>query len=95
VPEVAAVVNDVTMRGGQGSITWGYRTAADIVSWRVSRKAGKWKLVARPKRIDSYQVTQTPLLFVAPRMGGFWTWPIEKLTVGAESLVAELGPPEQ
>jgi hypothetical protein len=91
----------LTMRGPNGSINWGYRSAATVTGWKVTKvkdeKTGKvaWTLRATlgPK-VDRFQLRQRPLLFTAPRKGGFWCWPLKELTVGETTVTANLGPPE-
>lgn len=86
----------LTMRGGSASILWGCRTAVALRSWAIKKNPkGQWSLTATVERVDAFQARQRPLLFTAPRKGGFWMWPIVSLTVGPSQLVAELGPPEQ
>jgi hypothetical protein len=54
-----------------------------------------WTLTATIARVDAFMARQRPLLFSAPRAGGFWIWPIEEITIGTTTLTARLGPPEQ
>lgn len=86
--------NAFRLRGSRAEILWGYRTAATISSWSISRKKDVWTLTAKAEHVDEYQARQRPLMFTAPRPGGFWSWPIESLHVGPSQLVAELGQPE-
>lgn len=44
--------------------------------------------------VDRYQLRQRPLLFTAPRKGGYMCWPVESLTIGEKTILASLGPPE-
>jgi hypothetical protein len=89
----------LVLRGRSASILWGHRPAATVSSWRVWKqrtKAGQvWRLSATVDRASAFDLRQSPLLFAAPRQGGFFLWPL----VGAprleqKSLSAELGPPE-
>lgn len=86
----------LTLRGTTASIVWGYRTAVELRSWDAKKNQdGTWTLRGRLARVDSFQSKQKPLLFTAPRGDrGFWTWPVQTLTLGPQSLVATLGPPE-
>lgn len=91
---------DVRLRGGgqagpPAGLLWGYRTAATLRAWTIAKIDGQWTLKASIESIDPFQARQTPLLFTAPRTGGMWAWPVIDLQVGAHSLVAKLGPPEQ
>lgn len=90
------------VRGPQASILWGYRTAATLSGWTVSKrrdeKSGKWLWSLSAKlgaQTDRFQLRQRPLLFTAPRRGGFWVWPVLAVTVGETTISAQLGPPEQ
>lgn len=87
---------NLTLRGVAGSLVWGYRTAAELRSWRIGKAAdGKWTLTGTFARVDRFQVRQRPLLFTAPREHGLWAWPIETLQVSDAGLTATLGPPER
>jgi hypothetical protein len=95
------VFRSLAFRGRGGSLTWGYRTAADLTSWAVNLETtaaggdGVWKLTATLGRVDKFQIRQRPLLFTAPRIGGRWCWPVLDLQVGESAILAKLGPPEQ
>jgi len=85
----------VTLKGGDGAIVWGYRTAATITSWTCGRsQQGTWTLRATVQRADPFLLKQRPLMFTAPRVGGRFAWPVVAVTVAALSLSAQLGPPE-
>lgn len=91
----------LTMRGQQASIAWGYRQAATLGTWTVRKDVDEktqravWTLTARlGTQVDRFQLRQRPLLFSAPRKGGFWVWPVRTLHVGETTLLADLGPPE-
>lgn len=84
------------IHGGSASILWGYRTAAVLKRWHISKnKEGRWVLRATVDRLDAFQARQKPLLFTAPRAKGMWAWPIESITVNANAVMAQLGLPEQ
>jgi len=93
---------DLTLRGPTGSIAWASRPIATVTGWRVRRKVDAehktftWHLEARlVLPIDGFQLRQRPLLFTAPRRGGFWCFPVKALAVVAEHiLTADLDPPE-
>ena len=90
--------NSLTVHGGAGSVLWGYRVAVELKSWKITRvkdDGGRWILSGTVGRVDKYQARQTPLLFTAPRPGGFWAWPIKTLALGETNLRASLGPPER
>lgn len=86
------------IHGGEATLLWGHQPAVVIKNWRIVRSVRtrqEWRLLATVVRVDAFQARQTPLVFVAPRAGGFWRWPITKLALGTTDLWATLGPPEQ
>jgi hypothetical protein len=90
------VFKRVTLRGGAGAILWGYRTAAQVNTWAIRKRRREWVLTAAVGRADAFQCRQRPLLFSAPRAGGFWVWPlVGQPKIAGGTLVASLGPPEQ
>jgi len=77
------------------TISWAWHTAAVCRAWRVYKSSkGQWSLVATASRSDAYKLAQRPLLFNAPRAGGFWCWPVRAVTVIGTQLTAALGPME-
>ena len=87
------MLRELTIRGAAASLVWGSRTAAELSAWRIAKVEGQWCLAATIARVDRFQARQAPLLFTAPRPGGFWAWPIKSITVGESQLRAVLGPP--
>lgn len=86
----------VTLHGSVGALVLGYRDAVTLTTWTIARTAeGTWTLTALVKRVDPYLSRQRPLLFTAPRPGGFWAWPLVDLQLGERGLMATLGPPER
>jgi len=93
----------VTLRGaGSGaSILWGSNAvpAAVFSTWSVTKgtRPGEWTLAAAvgPGGVDPFKIRQSRLYFTAPRLGGFWMWPIKTVQVGTAEIRASLGPPEQ
>lgn len=89
----------VVVRGSSGAILWGYRAAADVRGWTIShhrpdaQHAGDWILEARLARTERFMLRQTPLLFSAPRPGGFWAFPLipDSLQTDHVRLIAKLG----
>jgi len=92
------VFDSLTVTGGAGAILRGSRAAVELRSWRIARSRADpvWTLTATIARVvDPFQARQTPLLFTAPRAGGYWAWPVQEISIGATSLWARLGSPEQ
>ena len=90
--------DSLTIHGGAGALLYKSRVAIELTSWRIVRRkadGGQWILSATITRIDTFYARQTPLLFTAPKAGGFWAWPIAALDLGDTSLRAHLGPPER
>ena len=90
--------DSLTVHGGAGSILWGYRVAVELTRWSVVRtkaEGGRWILSGTIARVEKFHARQAPLLFTAPRPGGFWAWPIDAIDIGETSLRATLGPPER
>jgi len=87
------VFRELSLHGGAAEIVWGYRPAVVLRSWRIAKSDGKWILRGAIVRVDKAQAGHRPLLFTAPRPGGFWAWPIESIAIGESSVRATLGPP--
>lgn len=89
--------DQLTVTGGAGSILFGHRVAVGLQSWRISRSRADpiWTLTATIAHVDKFQARQAPLLFTAPRAGGYWAWPVHQISIGATQLWAQLGSPEQ
>jgi len=85
----------VTLTGQEGTVVHVYQAAAVCTSWTVYRnEQGAWSLRAVVKRADPFRLRQSPLLFRAPRVGGYFVWPVLQATIGADrQLTAALGPP--
>lgn len=87
---------DVTLRGPQATIVWGYHTAAVCTGWRVQRTAqGSWTFAAQLQRGDAFILRQRPLQFTVSRPGGYFVWPVVTLVTVGQTLSGVLGPPEQ
>jgi hypothetical protein len=58
---------------------------------------GQWTLHGSivDAETDTFKLSQRPLVFVVPRQGGTWRWPIDTLQVVAGTLSASLGPQEK
>jgi len=89
------LVKAITLRGQEGTIVLGYRTAAVLTGWTISGSATAWTLAGTLTRVDRFCLAQRPLRFTAPKKGGFWCWPIDTVKLGTSSVRATLGKPEQ
>jgi hypothetical protein len=97
-------VNGLRLRGSGASILWGSNAipAAVLAKWAITKgkqPADEWTLAAvlGPGGVDAFKIRQSRLYFTAPRLGGFWMWPVRAGTVqiGTAEIRARLGPPEQ
>lgn len=88
----------VALRGATASIVWGYQEAAAVGRWTIVRadRGRPWTLSADLARSDPYRLRQRPLLFTAPRTGGFFCWPLLDFRVDRDRrvLTATVGPLE-
>jgi hypothetical protein len=90
--------NTLTLHGTGGRVLWHHQTAAAVRAWTIYHpKKGQWTLSAQLERSDPICIRQKPLMFTAPRAGGFWCWPLLTDTIRRSDarLTATLGPPEQ
>ena len=87
---------DVVLRGQAAHVAWSYHTAAVCGSWTARRaeKATNWVLTTDVARVDPFVLRQKGLQFLAPRVGGYFVWPILALAVQPPILTATLGPLE-
>lgn len=73
------------MKGGSisgvvGKIDWSYYAAAAINGYRVTvSKSGDWTLSATVITANAFNLTQRPLVFIAPTNGGEWRWRIRTI----------------
>lgn len=83
------------LKGAQGTIAWGWHTAAELSSWRVAKNdKGEWTLTATAIRVDPVYLRQTQptLLFTAPKVSGPpWCWPVQEVGVQGTTIRARLG----
>jgi len=92
------VFDKLTITGGTGAVLFGHCPVVELTHWRIRRvkaDGGDWILSATITWIDKFQSRRSPLLFAAPRAGGFWYWPIDAIEIGDANLLAYLGPPER
>lgn len=85
------------LRGAEAHCTLGCATAAVFRSWTVQRAGTGWTLTGRVSRVDLFLIERGPrngLRFNAPRVGGYWSWPVQAATVARDTLTATLGPPD-
>lgn len=88
----------LVLRGATASIVWGYRTAAQLGAWTITRDKTNWILRATVQGVDRFMVKQTKptRYFVAPRHYGHCAWPVAgDVRVETNTLVATLREPEQ
>ena len=88
----------ITLRGKRGEINYGFRLAASLSSWVISRDAEsrQWTLAASVDRADTFQLSRRPLQFTAHRYAkpaGVWAFDVQTLDLKGETLTATLSPP--
>ena len=91
------LIRAATLTGQEGFINWEYHTAAVVSAWRVHKAPGApWRLAATVTRADAWMLRQegARLGFNAPRIGGYWHWPLLRVALAGAALTATLGPPE-
>jgi hypothetical protein len=88
-------VHELTLRGVEAFVQWGYHRAATLRDWEVTRTGpGAFELSARIVETNAIRLQQRPLVFVAPTQKGAWSWPIVTLHIAGASCSATLGPKE-
>lgn len=89
------MLEQVTLSGQDAAIVWGYHTAADVRRWQARRTGATWQLRADLRTADAFHLRQQGLKFAAPRVGGYFCWPIVTAPqVVGDRLTAILGPIE-
>jgi hypothetical protein len=89
------VFRQVTITGQGATLVWCGQTAAVLGRWSIAKDPKKgWQLQAALTRADRYCVRQRGLLFSAPRLGGFFCWPVLELVLTPGTVRATLGPIE-
>ena len=82
-----------TITGVKARIDWSYYAAAALLNYTVTKTAAGWRVSAAVVTADSFKLSQTPLVFVAPHVKGEWRWPVTELSIKDGRLTASLGPP--
>jgi hypothetical protein len=86
----------LTIHGEVASLLWGYRTAATLSAWKITKdKEHAWTLTATVQKLDAFQARQRPLLFTAPHEKGRWCWMVEQIQITDRQVTATLGQPVQ
>lgn len=86
--------NNVTARGVEAEIRWGYHSAARLRDWSLERSGDLYHLSAQIVTSEDFRLSQQPLKFIIQRPTGAWRWPITSLQVAGGTLTAVLGPQE-
>ena len=68
-----------SVKGVVGKIERGYYPAASLNNYVVTRGRDGWALTATVVAWDAFNLTQRPLVFLAPHTGGEWSWRIRAL----------------
>ena len=84
-----------TISGARGLVKHQYQTAVEVQAFLLRRDPASKKCTVSGAIVsqDAYLLTQRPLVFVVPSLaaaGG--RWPVEKLSITDNQLIAQLGP---
>lgn len=84
----------VAMRGVSGRVQWGYQVAAILPTWELTGNADGGTVTGPAVSLDTFRVSQRPLVFVVPRAKGSWRWPLIEgtLQITGDTLTASVGP---
>lgn len=89
-------MNRLTITGQQGSVKWGYATAAELGPWSLSAEPAGGTLTGTVVSVDDFKASQQPLMFVVSRPNGVtWTWPVTRCSIAGATLTAEVGPAKE
>lgn len=85
----------IEVKGVGGEVRWGYHRAAIISTWNIRATEQGATLLATTTQIDTFAVSQRPLVFAVPRPNGVvWRWSVVSLQVSGDRLTAALAETE-
>jgi len=68
------------LTGVVGRVEWGWNPAASINGYTVTcSKTQEWTLRATVINVNVFNITQRPLVFIAPHAHGAWRWVIRQV----------------
>ncbi len=83
------------LSGQRGELRYSYLRAASVSGWSVvTTESGHYALTATVTEVDTFRVSQQPIVFVAPHAHGAWRWRVDTLQIEGAVLTASLGPRE-
>jgi len=85
----------VTWRGRDGRIEWGYFDAAVLPEWEFTGNAERGTITGRASSLDTYRVSQRPLVFAVTRPKGVWRWQVVTLQIHGPTVSVTVGPCEE
>jgi hypothetical protein len=85
----------MAVSGERGSIRWGYRSVAAVSAWTLTKAGGVTSVTGSVSDVDSYGISQRPLLFIVTRDTGALRFPVLELQIADGTLIASLGPQEK
>jgi hypothetical protein len=88
----ALSASKLSMRGLNGRITWGYYDAGHLPAWEFVGAAERGTITGRVVQMDTYRLSQRPLVFAVTRPKTVWRWPILELQQHGDSVVLTVGP---
>jgi hypothetical protein len=81
----------LTVTGAEASVRWGYRPAATLRAWTMTKTEDGLTVSGTVEALDAFAVSQRPLTLVLP--SGV-TWSMLTLQMAGASCSATLGPAE-
>lgn len=76
--------------GERGSLRWGYRPVASVLAWSLHART----LSGRVTDVDTYGISQRPLVFVATTERKVWRFSVLELQIADGHLTARLSSQE-
>ena len=80
----------LSLTGHDGTLRWGYRTAATLGPWRYDGHWDSGTLTAQVVRCDEYALAQAPLVAVAHMGRAIWKWSVTSLQINDATLTVSV-----
>jgi hypothetical protein len=82
-------------RTDPGSVEWGYYVAAVLHDWEFSGTAERGFITGPATSLDTFRLSQRPLVFTVVKPKMVWRWPILELQQHGQTLTLTVGPCEE
>ena len=79
-------MNSLNLSGHEGLLRWGYRTAAQLGSWRYTGAGDSGTVTAQIVSSDEFCLEQAPLIAVMPMGRAVWRWAVTSLSINGSTL---------